>query len=280
MSVAVLYGASSGIGLHLARHILSTTSLEVVALSSRAPKHTTEAILGGGGNKERLSVFEVDGLKDTDRGMEKAAEEIKKRWGEKGSVRMVVCSAGVLHPEKSITQIDPFKSLETFQLNTLSHLLAYKHFVPLIPTQKQLTSLFPEGSEEDPAMGLLRRDLSLCLSVSARVGSVGDNRTGGWYSYRSSKTALNQIIKTLSLELHQKKSSSISLAYHPGTTKTNLSSPFVDQSKPSKPEQGLFEVEESVEKLVALMKTLKGGKEEAGGDSGGFRDWKGERVVW
>lgn len=130
------------------------------------------------------------------------------------------------------------------------------------------------------------------------------------FCFHRSKTALNQITKTLSLEvrfdassllsppfflfpcvladqpffarlqLHQKKSSSISLAYHPGTTKTNLSSPFVSSSTPSKPEQGLFEVEESVEKLVALMKTLKAGKEDAGGDSGGFRDWKGERIVW
>jgi len=77
-------------------HILSHTSLQVVALSSRAPQHTTDAILNGGKGKERLSVFEVDGLKETDRGMEKAAEEVKKRFGEKGSVRMVICSAGVV----------------------------------------------------------------------------------------------------------------------------------------------------------------------------------------
>ena len=81
-------------------------------------------------------------------------------------------------------------------------------------------------------------------------------------------------------QLKQKKSSAVAISYHPGTTKTPLSSPFISPTAPSKPSEGLFEPEEAVEKLVAVLAGLKSGLESDGGDSGGFRDWKGEKVPW
>jgi len=71
-----------------------------------------------------------------------------------------------------------------FRINTLGHLLTYKHLVPLVPNRKQLAKAAAEW-KEDPAKKLLGDDKSLCFSLSARVGSIGDNDKGGWYSYRS-----------------------------------------------------------------------------------------------
>jgi hypothetical protein len=80
------------------------------------------------------------------------------------------------------------KALHTFQLNTLGHLMLYKHFVPHISTAREFAKLKGKWGEEgsqDPAKGLLGEDTAVCVSLSARVGSIGDNGKGGWYSYRA-----------------------------------------------------------------------------------------------
>jgi len=89
-----------------------------------------------------------------------------------------------LTPEKSLGGINAEHALDMFRINTLGHLLTYKHLVPLIPNRKQLAKA-AEGWSKDPAGGLLSEEKSLCFSLSARVGSIGDNDKGGWYSYRS-----------------------------------------------------------------------------------------------
>ena len=76
--------------------------------------------------------------------------------------------------------------MDTFAINTLGHLLTYKHFVPLVPNRKAIAKVAEGWWEEgDPAKGLIAKDKSLCFSLSARVGSITDNEKGGWYSYRS-----------------------------------------------------------------------------------------------
>lgn len=105
-------------------------------------------------------------------------------------------------PEKSLGGLDYGRSLEQFQVNTLGHLLTYKHFVPLLPNKKEWREVAGQwSSSEDPAKGLVGANNSLCWSMSARVGSIGDNEKGGWYSYRASKAALNQIIRSLDHEV-------------------------------------------------------------------------------
>ena len=94
---------------------------------------------------------------------------------------------GQLHPEKSLSAFDAKAALETFNVNTIGHLLTYKHFAPLVPTRKEFKDLSSgsEWEEKDPAKGLVSKDGSLFWSLSARVGSIADNEKGGWYSYRS-----------------------------------------------------------------------------------------------
>jgi hypothetical protein len=91
-----------------------------------------------------------------------------------------------LHPEKSLAQLDPSTALQTLALNSLGHLLLYKHISQFVPTARQFQAGLKDNNEgEDPARGWIRPDGGVWLSTSARVGSIGDNRKGGWYSYRA-----------------------------------------------------------------------------------------------
>ena len=105
-------------------------------------------------------------------------------------------------PEKSISQIEHDKMLAMLNINAVGPALVLKHFMPK----------------------LNRKDRCLIAALSARVGSIGDNNLGGWVSYRASKAALNQIVRTSALELKRKNAQSICVALHPGTVPTKLSS--------------------------------------------------------
>jgi NAD(P)-dependent dehydrogenase (short-subunit alcohol dehydrogenase family) len=111
-------------------------------------------------------------------------------------------TGGVLHPEKQPADLDLAKIQSTFQINVISHLLLIKHFSRFLPTAK-----------DNPNV------LTKWVHVTARVGSISDNERGGWYSYRSSKAALNQVVKTFDLQLQMNKAPSICVGVHPGTGK-------------------------------------------------------------
>jgi hypothetical protein len=194
----------------LTRYILQHTGLSVVALTSKTSNRVKDDILSGTDGvpenpaHSRLKVVSGVDLLD-EKSVERAAAE-----AEVGkNIRLLACLAGEvntfvipnlrpdklnpswhtqLHPEKSLAQVDLQKALHTFQLNTVGHLMLYKHFVPSIPTARELTKIKGKWKEEgtsDPAAGLLGEDTAVCLSLSARVGSIGDNAKGGWYSYRA-----------------------------------------------------------------------------------------------
>lgn len=122
---------------------------------------------------------------------------------------LIICATGVLTiggvgPEKSIRQIDPEIMLQQFRINAVGPALVAKHFLPLLD----------------------RKSRSIAAFLSARVGSIGDNRLGGWISYRSSKAGLNQIVRTAAIELGRTHPSSVVVAIHPGTVETRLSRPY------------------------------------------------------
>ena len=107
-------------------------------------------------------------------------------------------------------------------------------------------------------------------SLSARVGSIGDNRLGGWYAYRASKAALNMFIRTLSIEWARLRPPIICAALHPGTVATKLSAPFTQQKKSST----VFTPRQSAEYLLAVIAGL------TQQDSGSFLAWNGETIPW
>ncbi len=132
-----------------------------------------------------------------------------KRIFEIGPVDLVVVATGLLHsdeltPEKSFRHLSSDALAKYFAVNTIGPALIAKHFLPLLPRD--------------------RRAVFACLS--ARVGSIGDNRLGGWYGYRASKAALNMLVRTLVIELGRSRPEAICVALHPGTVDTALSAPF------------------------------------------------------
>ncbi|HAV87873.1 MAG TPA: short-chain dehydrogenase [Pseudomonas sp.] len=136
--------------------------------------------------------------------IERAAAELAGQ----GAFQLIVNAAGVLHddsfmPEKRLADLNPAQLLATFQVNTFGPALLLRYFC-----------------------GLLDRQRGVLAMLSAKVGSIGDNRLGGWYSYRASKAALNMLIKTAAIEVRRSQPNAVLLALHPGTVNSALSQPF------------------------------------------------------
>ncbi|MHB2242366.1 SDR family NAD(P)-dependent oxidoreductase [Pseudomonas monsensis] len=162
--------------------------------------------------------------------------------------QLIIHAAGLLHrdaikPEKSFSAIEPEALQAVFQVNTLGPALVLRHFLPLLD---------PQG-----AMAML----------SAKVGSIGDNRLGGWYAYRASKAALNMLIKTAAIELARTRPQSRLLSLHPGTVVSALSQPFRGASS-ARP------ADVAADQLLTLIDQL------TPTDSGHFFAYDGERLPW
>jgi NAD(P)-dependent dehydrogenase (short-subunit alcohol dehydrogenase family) len=146
-------------------------------------------------------------------------------------------------PEKRLADLDPAVMARAFAINAIGPALLIKHFSEKLP----------------------RTGRCVFATLSARVGSIGDNRLGGWYSYRASKAALNQILRTAAVEVARRRPEALLLALHPGTVRTGLSAPFTSQ------DQGLTPAE-SAAKLLAVIGSAT--------ESGVFLDQNGMLIPW
>jgi len=173
----------------------------------------------------------------------------------------VINAVGLLHtemegPEKSIRQLESEYFMQNMTVNALPSLLIAKHIKPLLkPAATTITT-------DAPA--------TIYATVSARVGSITDNRMGGWYSYRMSKAALNMGMKTLSIEWARTLKQVCVVVLQPGTVDTELSRPF----QGNVPEDKLFTVEYSAEKLLFVLATMSAEQ------TGSFVDWSGAAIPW
>lgn len=166
-------------------------------------------------------------------------------------LRLLVNAGGFLHgrgmmPEKGWSQIDPAHLAHAFAVNAVGPALLVKHFLPLLPAEGR----------------------SVFATLSARVGSIGDNRLGGWYAYRASKAAANQIVRTAAVELRRRRPQAICVALHPGTVATALSAPFA---------RGGLEVQTADAAAGRLLDVIAG---LGPAQSGGFFDHRGAAVPW
>ena len=174
--------------------------------------------------------------------------------GEVEAVDLVVNCAGVLHdeaamqPERRLEDVQVEHLQRAFAVNAIGPLLVAKHFQQLLP----------------------RRQRAVFASLSARVGSIGDNRLGGWYAYRASKAAQNMITRNLSIELRRRSRGIVCVALHPGTVDTALSRPF----QRNVPSEKLFSPERAASQLLAVVDRL------GPDDNGGFFAWDGQPVPW
>lgn len=172
-------------------------------------------------------------------------------------LRLAFLLPGILHPEKSPQQIDAERALATLRVNLLGPMLLAKHFAPLLP--RKHTQLFAPSAPPD-SDAVFPRAAGVMALMSARVGSIGDNRLGGWFSYRASKAGVNQLARTLDNHLRATGGrQAAALALHPGTVRTGLSKEFWG----SVPEGKLFEPAWVAERLVRVA-AEKAGEEGRG----------------
>jgi NAD(P)-dependent dehydrogenase (short-subunit alcohol dehydrogenase family) len=164
---------------------------------------------------------------------------------------LMVCATGVLQaggraPEKRLADVDAATLAELFAVNAVGPALFVKHFHELLPL----------------------RERSLLAVLSARVGSIGDNRKGGWYGYRASKAALNMLLKTAAIEVARRRPLAVLAALHPGTVRSPLSAPIIGDAEALAPA-------DSARHLLSVLDALP-----AEGASGSFVAWDGAAVPW
>ena len=170
---------------------------------------------------------------------------------EVGPFDIILVATGLLQdndisPEKNMRALTHEGLAKSFAINTIGPAMTAKYFVPL-----------------------LRRDgKAVFAALSARVGSISDNRLGGWYAYRAAKAALNMVLKTLAIEIGRRFKNQIIIGLHPGTVDTPLSKPF----QGNVPDGKLFTPEFSAEKLLTVIDGL------TAANSGNLFDWAGERI--
>ncbi|KAI0661983.1 hypothetical protein C8Q70DRAFT_961669 [Cubamyces menziesii] len=271
--------ATRGLSLALIRHYLQTTSLPVFGTyrphppSSEQPRtpdsvreHILRPLSGLNVDPSRLRVLPLDFTSEESIAAAATALGDALPKDAQSYIRIAFFLAGVLHPERQPADLVLEDIAETFQLNVISHLLLIKHFSRFLPPA---SSARAATTSEEPSSSLgARNALAKWVHVSARVGSISDNALGGWYSYRASKAALNQVIRTFDLHLQAKKLPAISVGVHPGTVKTDLSKAFWNSVKPGK----LFEPEYAAERLAEVVNGL------GSAQRGKVWDWKGEEV--
>ncbi|KAJ4386271.1 hypothetical protein N0V93_009164 [Gnomoniopsis smithogilvyi] len=246
--------SSRGIGHALTRHLLRTTSLPILATTRSDPSATNV-----------FTCFPLDVIDEHT--IQAAADKAKALFPvEANHLHLAFAIPGILHPEKSLRQVDVENALMTYRVNTLGPLLLMKHFSDFLPRKR---TSFAQLDRHD--QGIRLPDHAVWLNMSARVGSVSDNRKGGWYSYRSSKAGVNSLTKSFDLQLQPRSGEkAMAMAYHPGTVKTDLSKDFWGTVESGK----LFDVEYAVEKMVEVA-TSKVGLD----GRGRCWDWKAEEIL-
>lgn len=157
-----------------------------------------------------------------------------------------VLNAGASGPEKALRDLDPQWLAQTYAVNAIGPMLVAKHFLPIMPKSGR----------------------SVFAALSARVGSISDNRLGGWHGYRASKPALNMLVRTLAIEERRRNDRAIVIALHPGTVDTAFSRPFQGNVQTGK----LFDTERAALQLLDVIEELKPA------DSGKLFDYEGAEI--
>lgn len=234
---AVIIGASGGIGGALVDGLVANpdvAQVHALSRSGRAPSH------------DKVIAGTIDLLDEAS--IAAAAHSVEQT----GAPDLVLIAAGLLsdgnslQPEKSFRHQDPAAFQRVFAINTFGPALVAKHFLQIMP----------------------RSGRAVFAALSARVGSISDNRLGGWHAYRASKAALNMLIRNYAIEQARRNQDFIAVSLHPGTVDTALSAPF----QTNVPDQQLFSPQQSAAHLLDVIAQLKPG------DSGKAFDWAGKEI--
>ena len=232
----IIIGASGGIGNALMqplRNNIQVTEIYALSRSSQTPK------------SDKIKNLKFD---FTD---EQSIINTAQTLRESGSFDLIIMATGLLQgegisPEKNMRALRADSMMKSYQANTIGPALTAKHFLPL----------------------LKRGSKTVFAALSTRVGSISDNRLGGWYAYRASKAALNMTLKTLSIEFGRRYPEAIIAGLHPGTVDTQLSRPF----QGNVPEGKLFTPQFCADSLISVIDGL------GPHDSGNLFAWDGQKI--
>lgn len=243
--VALVVGASRGIGLAITRLLLREQGIQRIYASYRNADTATGLMEV---NDDRLRTIKADITNPAD--LQEIAASIQANGDQPD---FVINAAGILHenslrPEKSLSQCQPDTLTRMFQVNSIGPLMLARAVIPLMPKNRP----------------------GHFAVLSAMVGSITDNRLGGWYGYRASKAALNQFMRTLAVECRRSHPQLCITAIHPGTTDTALSRPFQANVKPGK----LYTTSQSAARILKVVSASQAEQ------SGHFMNWDGKPIPW
>jgi NAD(P)-dependent dehydrogenase (short-subunit alcohol dehydrogenase family) len=245
---ALVVGASGGIGSEIVAALAESSSVErVFGTSRRAIDQRLRALVDASAGK--VSVHFMDLTRESE--IRAAVAELSAQGP---LIDLVINCAGLLHdggnlgPERKLDHVEPANLERLFRVHAVGPLLLAKCLQPMFP----------------------RKGRVVFASLSARVGSIGDNRAGGWYAYRMSKAAHNMAIKNLSIELRRRAAGMICVSLHPGTVESELSRPFISRVAKEK----LFSPRRAARQLLEVIDSL-------GPDhNGGFYAWDKSKIPW
>lgn len=250
---ALVVGASGGLGAAWIERLRAQQGCAAVFASRRSSPQSREGI-DTTVAALHATVLPISLDLEDPASIESAVQTVRETIAQQGlpALRRVIVASGLLHapglaPEKSLRALDAAALHRLMAVNAIGPALLARQVLPLMPRQGR----------------------GVFAAVSARVGSISDNRLGGWYGYRASKAALNQFIRTLAIEWSRTAKESVCVALHPGTVDTELSRPF----QGNVPEGRLFTPEQSVDHLEAVLHAL--GPEH----SGRCFAWDGQEVM-
>ncbi|MET1218372.1 MAG: SDR family NAD(P)-dependent oxidoreductase [Glaciecola sp.] len=242
MSTALVIGSNGGIAQAMVEALLQMDDIEYVHTVSR---HSQAPVT------PTVTHFVIDSQDES-----QVARFIQTQKEAKVHYTYVISTVGVLHSEQGLTTLKPEKRLEDVQPAALAEYFAVNTIVPMI----WLKHLLP----------VLPKTRCVIAFLSARVGSISDNRLGGWYGYRASKAALNMCIKNTAIEYQRRNKHAILLSYHPGTVDTGLSQPF----QANVPKGKLFTPAFTAQCLMRILQEVQPEQ------SPYYVDWQGVEIPW
>ena len=241
-------GASSGIGLAMVDALLGNPTVARVFAVSRTASDSEALSALQARHGARLQPVSAD--LTTDAGLDAIVGGVRAGGDD---LHLVVNCAGVLHGDG----LRPEKSLATLDRDALERSFALNAFAPVLLVRALLPLLTPNAPR-------------VVASLSARVGSIGDNRLGGWYAYRAAKAAQNQLLRTLAIEWQRSHPHATCVMLHPGTVDTPLSQPFQTRVAAD----ALFPPARAARQLLDIIAGL------TPADSGRFIAWDGSTIPW
>ncbi len=243
-----IVGATQGIGLGFVEKLVEDTRIAKIYATYRNQESASKLFAVAKEYPDKLTCLLMDitdEVQITDC-CQKIKDDVK-------NLHLAINCVGFLHdstqqPEKSLRSVNLENLTRYFQINSIGGVLLAKHLLPLFKHQQR----------------------SIFATISAKVGSISDNQLGGWYGYRASKTALNMLMRNVSIEYSRSCPKNIVVTLHPGTTDTRLSQPFQANVPPEK----LFSVEKTVTQLLNVLGGLQAS------DTGQFFSWDGSKLPW